>query len=242
MDNAQAKKRIDKLIEQIDDLRYRYHVLDDPTVTDAIYDSLQRELVSLENQWPQLKRLDSPLYRIGGKPLDKFTKVKHQVRQWSFNDAFSKQEMLDWQERIIKLLVKELGQSPKLEYVCELKIDGLHVVFTYEHGLLKLAATRGDGVIGEDVTQNIRTIQSVPLRLTKPVDVIVEGEVWLSEKQLAEINKQRQKNNEPQFANPRNAAAGTIRQLDSENLTASFMIGRAAGRIYLKLNWRNLKN
>ena len=215
MDKIQAKKRIDKLIKQIDDLRYRYHVLNDPTVSDQIYDSLEQELVELEKEFPELKQPDSPLQRIGGKPLDKFTKVRHQVRQWSFNDAFSAAELADWEERIKKILIKELGHQPKLEYVCELKIDGLHVVFIYKNGLLKLAATRGDGVIGEDVTQNIKTIQSVPLRLKKPVDVIVEGEVWLSQNQLEEINKQRKKENQPEFANPRNAAAGTIRQLDS---------------------------
>lgn len=215
MDKQQAKKRIDKLIKQIDELRYRYHVLDDPTVSDSIYDSLQQELKSLEEQFSDLKRPDSPLLRIGGKPLDKFIKVKHAVRQWSFNDAFSKEELIDWQERISKFLAKENKQA-ELEYVCELKIDGLHVVFMYEEGLLKLAATRGDGIVGEDVTQNIKTINSVPLSLKKPLDIIVEGEVWLSKNQLKELNKQRKKNNEPEFANPRNAAAGTIRQLDSK--------------------------
>ncbi len=214
MDKNLAKKRINKLIEQIDELRYRYHVLDNPTVSDEVYNSLEQELVALERQFPELKRPDSPLQRIGGKPLDKFVKVKHAVRQWSFNDAFSPEEVSDWQERIKKLLIKELGHQPQLEYVCELKIDGLHIVFTYEKGLFKLAATRGDGVIGEDVTQNIKTIQSVPLRLKKPVNIIVEGEVWLGEKQLQEINKQRRKSGELEFANPRNAAAGTIRQLD----------------------------
>lgn len=216
MTKPEAKNRIDKLIKQIDDLRYRYHVLDDPTVSDAVYDSLQRELKELENQFPGLKREDSPLSRIGGRPADKFVKVKHEVRQWSFNDAFSEQEIIDWHERIEKILAKELGEKPRLDFVCELKIDGLHIVFRYERGLLKQAATRGDGLTGEDVTQNIKTIQSVPLRLKKPVDAIVEGEVWLSEKQLAEINKQRKKAGEPAFANPRNAAAGTIRQLDSK--------------------------
>ena len=216
MDKAEAKKRIDKLIKQIDELRYRYHVLNDPKISDEVYDSLQCELSELEKKFPDLKRLDSPLGRVGGKALDKFKKVRHEIRQWSFNDAFSETEINNWQERITKILQKELGHRPKLDYVCELKIDGLHVVFTYQKGFLKLAATRGDGVIGEDVTQNIKTIQSVPLRLKKPVDVIVEGEVWLSERQLAEINLKRKKAGLPEFANPRNAAAGTIRQLDSK--------------------------
>ncbi|MDX9892823.1 MAG: NAD-dependent DNA ligase LigA [Patescibacteria group bacterium] len=214
MTKEEAKKRIDKLIKQVDDLRYRYHVLDDPQASDAVYDSLQRELAELEKQFPELKRDDSPLHRVGGKPLDKFIKVRHEVRQWSFNDAFSKQEMYDWQERISKMLTASFGPKVKPEYVCELKIDGLHIVFTYQRGLLVQAATRGDGLVGEDVTQNIKTIQSVPLRLKKEVDVIVEGEVWLSEKQLAAINKKRQQCALAEFANPRNAAAGTIRQLD----------------------------
>ncbi len=215
MDKQQAKKRIEKLIKQIDELRYRYHVLDDPTVSDSIYDSLQQELKDLEKKFPDLRRFDSPLQRVGGKPLDKFIKVEHAVRQWSFNDAFSKEEIIDWQQRIFKLLEKA-GQTPKLEYVCELKIDGLHVVLTYEKGLLKLAATRGDGIIGEDVTQNIKTINSIPLRLNKLINLVAEGEVWLSEKQLMEINKKRKIEGLPEFANPRNAAAGTIRQLDSK--------------------------
>ncbi|MAF13469.1 MAG: hypothetical protein CMI53_01075 [Parcubacteria group bacterium] len=214
MDKKSAKNRIDKLVVQIDDLRKRYHVLDDPAVSDEVYDSLQQELAKLEKEFPDLKRADSPLERIGGEPLDKFVKVKHQVRQWSFNDAFSEAELFDWQERIEKLLIKNLGHKPKLEYVCEIKIDGLHIVFTYENGVLVTAATRGDGQIGEDVTKNIKTIQSVPLKLKKPANIIVEGEVWLSEKQLNLINKQRKKDGQPEFANPRNAAAGTIRQLD----------------------------
>ena len=214
MDKNEAKKRIDKLIKQIDELRYRYHILNDPKISDEIYDSLEQELVELEKRFPDLKRPDSPLERIGGKPLAKFVKVRHQVRQWSFNDAFSESELADWEERILNLLEKDLGERPKLEYVCELKIDGLHIVFIYEKGLLKTAATRGDGVIGEDVTGNIKTIQSVPLRLKKPVSIIVEGEVWLSERQLAAINQKRKKEDLSEFANPRNAAAGTIRQLD----------------------------
>ncbi len=214
MNKADTRKRIDKLIEQIDDLRYRYHVLDDPTVSDAVYDSLEQELVELEKQFPDLKRPDSPLQRIGGLPLAKFVKVKHAVRQWSFNDAFNLEELTDWEQRIKKILIEKFGENINLDYICELKIDGLHIVFTYEKGLLKLAATRGDGLIGEDVTQNIKTIQSVPLRLKRVVNIIVEGEVWLGKKQLEIINKKRRAKGEPEFANPRNAAAGTIRQLD----------------------------
>ncbi len=217
MTKAEAKIRIDKLIDQIDELRYRYHVQNDPTVSDAVYDSLQQELAALETQWPDLKRADSPLVRIGGRPLDKFEKVSHQVRQWSFNDAFSAEEIYGWQERIEKILEKELGKKVKLDYVCELKIDGLHIVFTYEQGLLKQAATRGDGLVGENVTENIKTIQSLPLKLKRPADIIVEGEVWLVG-QTAAGDQQAAANQpvKPEFANPRNAAAGTIRQLDSK--------------------------
>lgn len=209
-----------KLARQIDELRYRYHVLDDPTVTDEVYDSLQRELRALEEAYPDLRSADSPLQRIGGRPLDKFVKVHHVVRQWSFNDIFEPQELTDWQERIAKLLEKAIGSRPRLEYCCELKIDGLHVVLTYEAGVLARAATRGDGLIGEDVTQNIKTIHSIPLRLRRPVNVIVEGEVWLSLEQLKKINQQRSADGQPEFANPRNAAAGTIRQLDPKIVAA----------------------
>jgi len=167
MDKKQAKIRINKLIQEIDSLRYRYHVLDDPSISDEVYDSLERELESLEKEYPELKRADSPLQRVGGRPLDKFEKVTHQVRQWSFNDAFEEQDMYDWEERVLKILEKELGKRPKLEYTCELKIDGLHVVLNYENGVLVQAATRGDGKIGENVTNNVKTIQSVPLKLKK---------------------------------------------------------------------------
>lgn len=212
-----AKKRIEKLVREIDDLRYRYHVLNDPRITDEIYDSLTRELKKLEEQFPDLTRTDSPLRRIGSEPLDKFVKVKHTVPQWSFNDAFTEDDVKDWEERILNYLEKETGARPTdLDYVVELKIDGLHIVFTYEAGLLKTAATRGNGVVGEDVTHNIKTISSVPLRLRKNIDIIVEGEVWMGTKVWKELNKNRVKNDEAPFANPRNAAAGAVRQLDPQ--------------------------
>ncbi|HBU06669.1 MAG TPA: hypothetical protein DEB09_01135 [Candidatus Magasanikbacteria bacterium] len=211
--NLQTK--IQKLRSQIDDLRYRYHVLNDPEVTDAMYDELMNELRHIEDEYPELVTSDSPTQRVAGKVLEKFEKIVHSVPQWSFNDAFSEEEMTDWQERIMNYLGKEIGQRPKdLDYCCELKIDGLHMVLTYENGILKTAATRGDGKVGEDVTNNIKTIHSVPLRLREPMSMVAEGEVWLGSKMLSVINDQRSKNNEPLFANPRNAAAGTIRQLD----------------------------
>ncbi|MFA6485852.1 MAG: NAD-dependent DNA ligase LigA [Candidatus Magasanikbacteria bacterium] len=216
MVSLEIQNRVEKLRAQIDDLRYRYHVLNDPEVTDAMYDGLMDELRRIEAKYPEIISPDSPTRRIGSAPLDKFEKVTHTILQWSFDDAFSVEDMGDWQEKILNYLEKEMGHRPTdLSYQCELKIDGLHVVYTYEKGLLKLAATRGDGAVGENVTQNIRTIKSVPLKLKEDASIIVEGEVWMSRATLARINEERKKNNEPLFANPRNAAAGTIRQLDS---------------------------
>ena len=211
------KEKIKKLREQIDDLRYRYHVLNDPEVTDQMYEGLMDELRKIELENPELITADSPTQRVAGIVAEKFEKVEHSVPQWSFNDAFGEEDIVDWEERVLKILEKELGSRPKdLDYVCELKIDGLHIVLTYEDGLLQTAATRGDGKVGENVTQNIKTIQSVPLRLKEPVSLIAEGEVWLASKMLEKLNKEREKKGEALFANPRNAAAGTIRQLDSK--------------------------
>jgi DNA ligase (NAD+) len=217
MSNEQLAEHVQKLRLQVDDLRHRYHVLNDPEVTDAMYDGLMDELRKIEAEHPELVSPDSPTQRVAGVPLDKFEKVSHQVPQWSFNDAFSEQDIVDWEERILKILEKNLGERPKdISYVCELKIDGLHIVLTYEQGKLVRAATRGDGNVGENVTQNIKTIASVPLILAEPVDLIAEGEAWLGSAMLETINAERKKNNEPLFANPRNVAAGTIRQLDAK--------------------------
>ncbi len=217
MSSKDIQQKVERLRAQIDDLRYRYHVLNDPEVTDAMYDGLTSELKQIEAEYPELVTPDSPTQRVAGRPLDGFVKVTHQVPQWSFNDAFSEQDIRDFEVRISKMLAKELGSRPDdLSYVCELKIDGLHMVLTYEDGLLVTAATRGDGKVGENVTQNIRTIQTVPLKLKEPVDIIVEGEAWLSSAMLSKINDLREIQGEALFANPRNAAAGTIRQLDPQ--------------------------
>ncbi len=230
---SELKNKIDRLRAQINDLRHRYHVLNDPEVTDAMYDGLMTELKKIENEHPELITPDSPTQRVAGKPLDKFEKIKHVVPQWSFNDAFDEQDLLDWEERILKMLEKSEGARPQdISYVCELKIDGLHMVLTYETGKLINAATRGDGSVGEDVTQNVRTIVSVPLVLSEPVSLVAEGEVWLSAKMLTEINKERALNEEPEFANPRNAAAGTIRQLDA-NIVAKRKLALTAYDISL---------
>lgn len=205
----EAQKRILKLREVINYHRHLYHVEDNPEIADTAYDALEEELRGLEERFPELITPDSPTQRVSGKPLDKFEKVRHVVPQWSFNDAFTSEDLRAFDERVKRMLG---GVKPT--YVCELKIDGLHVVLTYQKGLLVTAATRGDGVVGEDVTMNVRTIQSVPLKLKQEIDVVAEGEIWLGIDQLEKINKERQKNDEAEFANPRNAAAGTIRQLD----------------------------
>ncbi len=205
--------RIEKLRKEVERYRYEYHVLDRQDISDAALDSLKHELAQLEAQFPELITPDSPTQRVAGEPLPGFKKVPHAVAQWSFNDAFSEEEIRAWDKRVRDGLQKA-GVSGAVHYVCELKIDGLHIVCTYENGLLKVAATRGDGKVGEDVTHNVKTIESVPLRLREPASVIVEGEVWMSKDALKSLNKKQTKEGKPAFANPRNAAAGAIRQLD----------------------------
>src|SRR3989344_3366956 len=213
-----TKTRVKKLKETINHHRYLYHVLDRQEISDAALDSLKHELAKLEKQYPKYASPDSPTQRIGGKPLDKFAKVVHKARQWSYGDAFTEEEIRDFDERIKRMLAKEALSTSNVdsaaEYVCELKIDGFKIVLTYENGILKTAATRGDGVTGEDVTQNIKTIESIPLKLEKPLSIVAEGEIWMSRKEFEKLNKEQEKKRLPLFANPRNAAAGSIRQLD----------------------------
>ncbi len=212
MDKNQAKQRIFKLREQIEDLRYRYHVLNDPKVTDDIYESLTRELKDLESKFPEFFDLNSPTNRVAGKPLDKFVKVKHDVRMLSLNDVFGMDELEAWGKRVKKLL----PETAKLEYFCELKLDGLSVSLVYENGVLVQGSTRGDGLIGEDITQNLRTLQSIPLRLKKPFPEFLEvrGEGVMSKKVFSELNAKYAKEGKALLANTRNAAAGSLRQLD----------------------------
>jgi len=192
-----------------------YHVLDAPEISDAAYDSLVRELEGIERTYPQLITPTSPTQRVGDRPLESFAKVRHTVRQWSFDNVFNEDEFRAWDERVKRMLAKEMGKSlPHVGYTCELKIDGLKIILNYENGIYVQGATRGDGVIGEDVTQNLKTIGSIPLELPKKIDIVVGGEAWLSHKEFARINRERKQEEEPEFANPRNAAAGTIRQLD----------------------------
>lgn len=211
---AAAEERAAKLREAIDRYRYAYHVEDKELIPAAALDDLKHELAALEEEYPTLVTPDSPTQRVVGKPLPGFVKVRHAVAQWSFNDIFSEEEAREFDERMLKLVRERFGASARPTYTCELKIDGLKVILTYEKGLLKTAATRGDGTIGEDVTMNVRTIESVPLSLQRPVDVIVEGEVWMGKRELATLNKKQSAEGKPAFANPRNAAAGSIRQLD----------------------------
>ncbi len=208
------KERYEKLRQTVEHHRYLYHVLDKEEISAAALDSLKQELVDMEAAYPQLQTPDSPTQRVSGKPLDGFKKVEHKVAQWSFNDAFKPEDMEAWGERVTRMLKGHFHTDVQPTYTCELKIDGLKIVYEYKEGLLKTAATRGDGVIGEDVTENIRTIESVPLRLTSPENIIVEGEVWMSKRNFEELNRSRKKAGEPLFANPRNVAAGSIRQLD----------------------------
>lgn len=215
MNKQQIKDRIEKLKKEINRHRYLYHVLDKVEISDAALDSLKHELEELEKEYPEFITSDSPIQRVGGKALDKFRKINHVVSQWSFNDAFSAEEIRDFDKRVKKLLI-ENGESKNVKpaYTAELKIDGLHVVLTYKNGIFKIGATRGDGKVGEDVTQNLKTIDSIPLKLEKKADIIVEGEVFMEKSVLKKLNKEREKREEPLLANPRNAAAGAIRQLD----------------------------
>jgi DNA ligase (NAD+) len=215
MEKKEAKNRIEKLRKEIDRHRYLYHVLDKPEIADEVYDSLFEELSKLEKENPEFFSRTSPTQRVGDKPLDKFEKVRHRVKQWSFDDVFGFEELGKWEEKVNRIKNKELRISDeKMEYCCELKIDGLKIVLTYEKGELVRAATRGDGTIGENVTSNIKTIQSIPLKLNYPIDLITVGEIWLGKNELEKINKERKKTGESLFANTRNAAAGSIRQLD----------------------------
>ncbi len=206
--------RLTKLRKTIEHHRYVYHVLDRQEISEAALDSLKHELSELEREYPELITPDSPSQRISGKPLPEFQKVRHKVPQWSFNDAFTEEEMREFDARVKRFLATRLSPVKAPTYTVEHKIDGLKIVLEYEKGLLKTAATRGDGIVGEDVTENVKTILSVPLRLTEPLSVIVEGEVWMRKSRLEELNRERKKKGEEPFANPRNVAAGSIRQLD----------------------------
>ena len=209
MDKLKAKQRIEKLRGLVEKNRYAYHVLDKSKVSDAVNDSLKHELQELEDQYPDLITPDSPTQRVGGKPLDKFQKVAHATPMLSLTDAFDESEMKTWEGRISKLVP---GQ--RLDYFAELKIDGLAVSLVYEKGVFVRGATRGDGSIGEDVTQNLKTIEAIPLKLKESVSIEVRGEAYMPIKTFQLLNARYKKEGKTLLANPRNAAAGSIRQLN----------------------------
>ncbi len=213
MNKAIASKRVSELRGLLERHRVLYHVHDAPEISDEVYDSLMQELERLEKQFPELDSLLSPTHRIGGDPIAKFKKVRHDVRQWSFDNVFSFEELSRWEERNVTLLHKA-GMTSPLSYVAELKIDGLKVILTYQDGKLLRAATRGNGEVGEDITENIKTVRSIPLTLPEKLSITVIGEAWMKKKDLVRINEEREKSGLPLYANTRNLSAGTLRQLD----------------------------
>lgn len=203
------QERVKELVNILNEANYNYYILDNPTITDQEYDNYMRELINLENEYPEFKLADSPTGRVGNEVVSAFNKVTHEKPMLSLSNVFNEEEIILFDERLKK-------DNIKPEYVCELKIDGLSVSLLYEKGVLKRAATRGDGVTGEDITHNVKTIKSVPLKIKEPIDIEVRGEIYMSKKSFNELNEEREKNGENLFANPRNAAAGSVRQLDSK--------------------------
>ena len=204
------KKYMEELVKKIEQHSYDYYVLDNPTITDFEYDKLIHELIDLDEKYPEYKINNSPTERVGGKVLEGFDTVTHIVPMESLNDAFSKEELEDFDKSVRKVI-----SNP--EYVVEMKIDGLSVSLEYENGEFVRGSTRGDGVVGEDVTQNLKTIKSIPLRLTENIPYLeVRGEVYMSVSSFIELNHKREETEQPLFANPRNAAAGSLRQLNSK--------------------------
>ena len=218
MNKQEAKSRIQALKKEVRRYRHAYHVLNKSLISEDALDSLKKELFDLEEQYPEFITPDSPTQRVAGKPLEKFVKVGHESPMLSFNDAFSREDMEAWFTRVENYL----GKKVKPEFYVELKIDGLAIELIYEKGLLLQGSTRGDGRTGEDVTQNLRTIEAIPLSLESgvPQRVIMRGEVFLTRKDFARINREQEKKGEKVYANPRNVAAGSVRQLDPK-ITAS---------------------
>lgn len=203
------EQKMEELINIINKASNEYYVDDNPSITDQEYDDYYRQLLTLEEKYPELKKEASPTLRVGGKVLEKFEKVKHETPMLSFDDIFNEDEIVSFDERIRKT-------CPNATYTLEPKMDGLSGSLLYEKGILKRAATRGDGLIGENITDNVKTIKSVPLKLNKEIDIEVRGEIYLSKKSFEDCNKEKEKRGENLFANPRNAAAGSVRQLDSK--------------------------
>jgi DNA ligase (NAD+) len=211
MDKNQVKKRIRKLEDEIKRLRFEYHVKNNPKVTDDIYESLSRELHELQNKYPEFVNENSTLNRVAGKPLPNFKKFKHEIRMTSLNDVFSKEEIFEWEKRVKKIL-----NGKDFSYFCELKLDGLSASLIYENGIFVRGITRGDGFIGEDVTENLKMIESIPLKLNAPYYDYMEirGEVVMFKNVWQNLNNKQEELGKPTFANTRNAAAGSLRQLD----------------------------
>ncbi len=221
MDKISAKGRIELLKREIEKHRREYHLHDRLTISEQALDSLKKELFDLETEYPEFITPDSPTQRVGGEALPEFQKAKHESRMLSFNDAFSEMDMRDWFKRLENYLKRNL----KPEFYCELKIDGLAIELTYDEGVLIRAATRGDGNVGEDITENIRTVEAIPLRLESskrefPKHLVVRGEVFLNKSEFQRINREQEKEGKQIYANPRNVAAGSVRQLDPK-VTAS---------------------
>ncbi len=220
MSKKQTADRIAKLRDLINDYRYHYHVLDESIISEAAADSLKHELTQLESEYPELITPDSPSQRVAGAPLPGFAQIRHSSRMLSLNDVFDESEVEAWQERLKKLL----PAGTKFDYFADIKMDGLACALVYQNGVLESGVTRGDGFVGEDVTANIRTIESIPLRLRSDKTSLqflqgrteVRGEIVMYKKDFAALNEQRAKDSKPLFANPRNTAAGTIRQLNPE--------------------------
>lgn len=206
------KNKIEGLRDEIREHNRSYYSLNQPKISDYAYDQLMKELIALENQYPKLKTKDSPTQRVGAEPLDGFETVNHPQKLLSLSNAFNKEDLIDFDERIRR----NLSQGEDIEYIVEYKIDGLSVRLTYESGAFIIGATRGNGIEGENITQNLKTLRYIPLRLKDAVDVTVRGEVFIDKKQFEKINKKREEQGESPFVNPRNAAAGSLRQLDSK--------------------------
>lgn len=208
MDKQQAKEQINALRDLLNQYSYEYYVLDNPTVPDSEYDKTLQQLQALEEEFPELITADSPTQRVGDKPLEGFTKVEHAIPMLSLGNAFNEQDLRDFARRAMQ------GTDGPISFVCELKIDGLAVSLRYENGYFVQGSTRGDGTIGEDITSNLRTIKSIPLKIKETGTIEVRGEAFMPHKSFLALNEKRKKNGEELFANPRNAAAGSLRQLD----------------------------
>jgi DNA ligase (NAD+) len=215
--DKKIEKKIEVLREKIRHHEYRYYVLDDPEISDADFDKLMNELKKIEAEHPQLIALDSPTQRVGGKPREGFVKAKHSSPMLSLDNAYSEEELRDWEQR-----VHELSGRTDLEYMCELKLDGMSLALVYRGGHLERGITRGDGSIGEDVTANVRTVRSIPLSVSQdklkkagiPADFEVRGEMLMPLAAFRKLNEERERQGLPVFANPRNFTAGTVRQLE----------------------------